>query len=497
MRGAAGSCPGLGRRSFLAGAVAAPILWALTGCKRRAAPAGMLAKAIKEVDAYHNARGSVPTDPIAVAWDPSVIAYPPIHAHELFAQEHNPVYALVARALMLLGPDDLENPLAGIIRPGDSVVIKPNWCTQVCFPFPITHPSVVFPLVEYAIKAGASRVTIVEAPMTLSRGCAWFWSGALVGVHELTRRIGERHGVDVRFVDGNDDEFLWIDVGEASELASYDLDALDHDGHTGFARNTFFDVADTNGVRPGRYRRGLYAIARSYLDCDVFINVPKLKTHGYTGLTVALKNLMGLNVRSTVHKMSPDRLKDYERRPDYAQWRESPMRDVPHFDRSHLSGVAGPWFGATPEDRYQLGFGNDVLWRTLADLNKIILYANKSGVMTSQRQRRYLAVVDGVVGTDRNGPISSSLVHSKCIIAGQDPVGVDAVAARVMGWDPAALNLVQNCARCERLPLGSAESYMDRIVGAAPYSPCFDTRFVPPDSYAVDIVAPHKLVRAS
>jgi len=51
-----------------------------------------------------------------------------------------------------------------------------------------------------------------------------------------------------------------------------------------------------------------------------------------------------------------------------------------------------------PEKKFFTGFGNDVLWRTLADLNKLILYADSEGVLQGARQRRYLAVVDGIVG---------------------------------------------------------------------------------------------------
>jgi len=92
----------------------------------------------------------------------------------------------------------------------------------------------------------------------------------------------------------------------------------------------FFDVADSRGRKPGRYTSGLAATARSYLDADVFFNVPKLKVHGYTGITAAIKNLMGLNLRSTVHKTPSELVKDYEGRPDFDEWRESPMRDIPH-----------------------------------------------------------------------------------------------------------------------------------------------------------------------
>jgi hypothetical protein len=328
--------------------------------------------------------------------------------------------------------------------------------------------------------------------MTLARGCDWYWSRAMTGATELATHLDTVHGgTEIEFIDGNADDFIWVDVGAASELKEYDFRALEHDGHTGFEKNMFFDVADARGYNPGKYRPGLAAIARSYLDCDVFINVPALKVHGYTGITAALKNLMGLNVRSTVHKMPQELVQSYEARPDFDRWRESPMRDIPHYDGTRTGG-----FGEmNPEKKFFTGFGNDVLWRTLADLNKLILYADSEGVLQGARQRRYLAVVDGIVGLEKEGPVSDHIVHSKCVVAGEDPVRVDAVCAHVMGWDPRALNLITNCAGCSVLPVGDFDGYLASIVGEPLDSPCFDQRFEPPGSYSDEIIAPRTVFR--
>ena len=41
--------------------------------------------------------------------------------------------------------------------------------------------------------------------------------------------------------------------------------------------------------------RHAYLIGRRFLECDVFINLPKLKSHQKAGITCALKNLVGIN----------------------------------------------------------------------------------------------------------------------------------------------------------------------------------------------------------
>ena len=96
---------------------------------------------------------------------------------------------------------------------------------------------------EMAARAGAARIRIVEAPMTLSRGCDWYWSSAMTNATVLAAQLNAAHGgTEIEFVDGNADDFLWVDVGAASELRDYEYAALDHDGHTGFEKDMFFDV---------------------------------------------------------------------------------------------------------------------------------------------------------------------------------------------------------------------------------------------------------------
>jgi uncharacterized protein (DUF362 family) len=483
----------LTRREFLSSSAFLPIvIMSGSGCRKRVEIPRGLSEVMRKVKRYHQEHGQLPENPVAIAFEPSIGFYPSIRKLDSFTSEFSDVYWLVARALMLLNPDNIENPLGGLIKPGDTVVIKPNWSTQYEFPFPITHPSIVYPLVEFALKAGAAKVNIVEAPMTLTRACGWYWSSAMTGAFALAEQLSKQHGgAEVNFIDGNDDDFVWVDVGEASELRDYDFAALDHDGHTGFGKDMFFDVEDHKGYKPHQYRRGLAAVARSYLESDVFINVPKLKVHGYTGITIALKNLMGLNVRSTLHKMPIDVIRAYEARSDFKECLESPMRDIPHFDRVKI----GDFSEQTQKKRYHTGFGNDVLWRSLADLNKIIIYADSDGVMHKTPQRRCLSVVDGIVGIEKEGPVSGHIVHSKCVVAGRDPVCVDAVCAHLIGWNPQMLNLITNTAACTRLAIGNFENYIDSIVGETLNSPCFNQRYIPPITFRDDVISPYTILR--
>lgn len=65
-------------------------------------------------------------------------------------------------------------------------------------------------------------------------------------------------------------------------------------GYAGFMQRLGIEAADfSNSVTvPGRFYKRI-AIARAVLDADIVVNLPKLKTHGQMGLSLAVKNLFG------------------------------------------------------------------------------------------------------------------------------------------------------------------------------------------------------------
>ncbi len=49
---------------------------------------------------------------------------------------------------------------------------------------------------------------------------------------------------------------------------------------------------------------------------------------------------------------------------------------------------------------------------------------------------RQFALVDGIVGMEGNGPIQGTPKHAGVLVAGSDPVAVDATCCRIMRIDP-------------------------------------------------------------
>jgi len=73
-----------------------------------------------------------------------------------------------------------------------------------------------------------------------------------------------------------------------------------------------------------------------------------------------------------------------------------------------------------------------------------------------------LTVVDGFEGLEGEGPTSGQLVELGCAIAGTDPVAVDAIAATVMGFEPARIEYLF---RADQLGLGTIERDAMAIFG--------------------------------
>jgi uncharacterized protein (DUF362 family)/NAD-dependent dihydropyrimidine dehydrogenase PreA subunit len=138
------------------------------------------------------------------------------------------------------------------------------------------------------------------------------------------------------------------------------------------------DVKILNFEKEGSYQKYRnhrdYYIARPALDCDLLINIPKIKTHGLTVFTCAIKNLYGVVPGSTkveYHKNAPK-----------------------------------------PSDFAKL---------------VVDIYA---------LAQPGLHIVDGVVGMDGNGPSSGDPRDLGMILAGEDGVAMDSLICHILGREP-------------------------------------------------------------
>jgi hypothetical protein len=215
-----------------------------------------------------------------------------------------------------------------------------------------------------------------------------------------------------------------------------------------------------------------YLIAGSVMKCDAIVSIPKLKTHKKAGITVSLKNLIGVNGDKNwlPHHTEGDPERGGDERPQLTltgrlerlvvkplRWASVRFPKVgPRiFQLARRGGT--PVAGAT-ESVIRSGnwYGNDTLWRTCLDLNKIVLYGNPDGTFRDgvfENQRTHLVIVDGIVAGEGNGPMDPDPVPAGLVVFGAHPASTDAACAHLMGFDIDRIPIVREAFECSEYPL--------------------------------------------
>jgi uncharacterized protein (DUF362 family) len=404
----------------------------------------------------------------------------------------NGVYTTVRESFRLLGLDlqhcgtERWNPLGAWIRPGNTVVIKPNFVRDFRESHPddgdclITHGAVIRAVLDYAYLAlqGRGRLVIADAPqsdadfdgirrITGLDAMAEFYRqevGFPVEVYDLRPEAAEKvDGVIVshRRLPGDPAGYVRVDLGRYSAV-----DEIQH--LCAQLYGSEYDRAElVSHHRDGRHE---YLIARTVLDADCVISVPKLKTHKKVGLTVNLKNLVGINGNKNWlphhregtpaqggDQFAEDGLLHRTERGVMAVFRKCFPLLGPF--RAHMAAplkvLGRRVFGDTNTDTVRSGnwYGNDTTWRMVLDLNRLLLYADATGALHPRPVRRFLSVVDGIIGGEGSGPLDPRPRPAGLIVAGTNPVAVDLACARLMGFDYQNIPMLTRALAPHPLPL--------------------------------------------
>lgn len=322
--------------------------------------------------------------------------------------------------------DDLgypaENPLGKIVHPGDKVFIKPNWVASrwrascphkdslYCV---ITHPRVIEAVADYVAEAlnGQGEIIIGDNPSI---------DADFRELMEFTEieKIKDKYDVPVSILDlrplvctdlknygkknlmesqsGDPAGKVEVNLGRDSLL--YGLDPARF-------RGVFDEREETIASHTGETQ--LYTYARSLYDADVYISIPKLKTHQKVGTTLNLKGLVGSisNKNQLVHWQVGYPEIHGDEYPDKMSYEAGQKARVKHR-------------GAWP--------GNDTIWRMVGDLYQGM----------KKKERRYFTVIDGIVAGEGQGPFCPTSKNANTLIAGEDLLAADVVATRYMGLNP-------------------------------------------------------------
>jgi uncharacterized protein (DUF362 family) len=408
------------------------------------------------------------------------------------SQKPNPVYETVRNALACLetDPEHVDtpqwNPLRGHVQPGDTVVLKPNFVRDFrethshhgdCI---ITHGAVIRAAVDYAYiaLAGKGRIVIADAPqndadfqeilnITQLQAIQAFYKQYAdfeVEVYDLRPERAEKvDGVIVGHKTLPGDPAGYVRVNLASRSAFAPINDLCH-----LLYGSEYDTAELFSHQHDDVHE--YLISKTVLDADCVISLPKLKTHKKVGLTVNLKNLVGINGNKNwlPHHREGTPSQGGDQFADNALKRRVERKTVMQFKQLFpLLGplrpiVAGPIkavgkriFGDTNTDTIRSGnwYGNDTTWRMVLDLNRILFYADADGALHDQPVRRFFSIVDGIIAGQGNGPLDPVPMPAGVILAGTNPVAVDMTCANLMGFDRSRLQIIQRALEEHPLPL--------------------------------------------
>ncbi len=231
---------------------------------------------------------------------------------------------------------DLLGGMGRYVRPGQRVALKPNLLRAMAPEAAVsTHPSVVRAVVRLVQEAGGTPF-IAESPG------GPFTPALLRWVYEKTgmAKVAAETGIELNYDTGTER----IPVPEGGLLRLVDV---------------------------------ISAVARA----DVVINLPKLKTHNLTRLTMATKNLFG--VVPGVTKLGY----------------HAKLQDALHFSRG------------------------------LVDIVRAV--------------RPALSIADGVVAMHGNGPSGGEPFPGRVLLASPDAFAEDVVAMALVGWEPLSMPTVR------------------------------------------------------
>ncbi|MCK9417938.1 MAG: DUF362 domain-containing protein [Nitrospirae bacterium] len=402
--------------------------------------------------------------------------YPEYTGTEL--DPNNQVYNGVRETFFRLGLDKAHfntkdwNPFGDFIKPGMTVFIKANTVTHEheqnkdVFSV-IVHASVLRPVLDYVCRAldNDGRIIIGDSQLyycdfqkamvvsRIGKLLEWYAERTKVQFECFDLRINKAYRTWLygrwgrKKVEQDPRGYRFVDLGKESYFNSIDPTRLRIAiaGH----KNMFKHHSG------GRHE---YLFPGSFLQSDAVISIAKLKTHRRTGVTLALKNFMGIPALkdSLPHFMTGsvqeggDQYIHPSRRKRIVTHLHDVIQTNPSIPVKFVCAIAKKALWNThkiipfKDDVFEaMWHGNDTLWRTLLDLCRAVMYADREGKIVDSPQRKLFYLIDGIVGGEKDGPLVPDPVKAGVLLAGFNAVTIDAVGATLMGFDINKIPLIK------------------------------------------------------
>ena len=381
------------------------------------------------------------------------------------------------------------------IKEGDVVVVKPNLvkeCKETDiseWKSVITSSSAIFAVSDYVCQRlrNTGKLIICDAPQTDS---SFKLIAGKLDLYKIATDCAKKYGTVVEVVDLRNEEWTNKDgviidrkklSGDPNGAIAFNLgkDSLFY-GYKGegkyYGADYDFKEVNSHHIKD----RQEYLICGNPICADVFISLPKLKTHKKTGVTLSIKNLVGINADKNwlphhtwgSPKSGGDEYPDLslKRRIEtigskflkrMAIWYPALGTKLVHVARKEGARVFG-----SGKDTIRSGnwYGNDTTWRMTLDLNRCLLYGNPDGSLRISGRKRYYSIIDGEIGMEGAGPMQGDPKTCGVYISGEDPASVDAVAATLMGFDWKRLPVIREAFREITMPISEVDPLSIQIV---------------------------------
>ncbi len=395
------------------------------------------------------------------------------------SNEDNLVYDMIRQGFRMMRFDEEHfgtnkwNPLSDYVKPGDHVVIKPNLVFHEnksgfgmdCL---VTNVSVIAAIIDYVLIAlkEDGQIIVGDAPL---QECVFDVMANKTGLYSLIDyyrgktnvpiilkdfrnvRNYKENGVERSQDDSHDDNGLIVTLNEHSQFFDMDKHRIERLRVTDYDPREMRDYHSVNEHK--------YCINKDLLDADVIFDLCKPKTHRKSGITASLKNFVGTvsekcclphhtigsaaengdaYLKKNIYLEIADEMLDIRNK--LSNEKEYDMAKAAHqlFVEAFKKGKKS--------EKYFEGswYGNDTIWRTIIDLNRIMKYADKKGEINSRIQRRIFAVGDMIVSGEKEGPLCPSPIYPGVIVMGEDLFEFDKVVCSLMGFEHTKIPLLNH-----------------------------------------------------
>lgn len=393
--------------------------------------------------------------------------------------------------LFLLWGKDPGNPFGDWVKEGDRVLIKPNWVRDFNpdghgLESLISHSSLIKYILDFLARSmnGRGKIIIADAPLqncnfkNLTRlnritevieAAREDYPGLEIILEDWRLTVLQRHNwlsswtakeiQSSKKFDGNEppEKYRLVDLGRGSfleDIAEYsDL----------FRVTNYKCSLLTKHHRPGTHE---YLVTRRISEVDLIINLPKMKTHIKAGLTGAMKNLVGINGHKEFlpHHIKGPYFKGGDNYCLPSAFREAYEDLYDEFWESfgEFPVLKRKWYSLRLKALWGLSrlfgregvsagswSGNETIWRTVLDLNHILYFSEWS-------PKKVITIVDGIVAGEGEGPLSPTPRELGVIVGGENPAYVDAVLAKLMGYNISRIPTVYNAIYHRKSKFGGA-----------------------------------------